>query len=294
MGAAGTFKNISFFNIAMSLLTTGRRETSRRPTVRTSTTAVPPTCDTDQIEAVCAEALRCEEERRRIRSRTAWMRKQITQRDSFVQRLFTQTQAKQKLEKVSPSVLQQLRQNVRSLEHVHLVSLEELREAEESDRLWASRELEQELLTFFQHKERLDTELMDLREELRIAEETLAEAQAHIGSPLNLQRMVVLLGEETEGLLEKKRRYDNGRAKTGYVNTMLAVQKEPEILEEVMRAIGDELKSIEDQTQAELLAASKSDEVVREAAVDLRLILEHGQHRLAKAIEHEHAQSPFM
>jgi chorismate mutase len=274
----------------MSSLVTARRDTARRSTVRISIPLAPSDPDTEQIETIRVESRLCEVERTRIRAHIASMRKRITQRDASLQRLFNQTQAKQKLEKVSPSMIHQLRLNVASLEHAHAIALDEVKQAERNDRLWASRELEQELLTFFQHKERLDSELLNLIEERRTAAESLAEARDYVARPLALHRMVTFIAEDSSVLIEKKASYDNGRSKTGYLNTMLAVQKDPVIRDEVLRTIERDLESIAEQTRAEVAAARETDENTSAAAPHLRRLIEEGQQRLAMAVQRERAQ----
>jgi hypothetical protein len=268
----------------MSTLSTGRRTT-----VRFSTPATPSHPDIDQIESIRVEARLCEVERTRIRSHIASMHKQILQRVAFLTRLFTQTQAKQKCETVSPSVIRQLRLNVASLEHAHSIAIDEVKHAEGRDQLWASRELEQELITFFQHKERLDSELLELIEERRIADESLSEARAYLAEPPNLRRLTTFMAEDSSILFEKKASYDNGRSKTGYMNTMLAVQKNPEICAEIIGAIEEELRSIEEQSRAEIVAARQSDEEVGDASAHLRELIDQGQQRLEMVLQQKRA-----
>jgi hypothetical protein len=159
--------------------------------------------------------------------------------------------------------------------------------AEASDRLWACRELKQEVIAFFQHKERLEGELAQLFEERKISEECLADAQSHLRSPPTFHRLVLQITEMSGDLFEKKGIYSLGRSKTGYINTMLAVQRDPAVKGDLIRSVGEELRELEEMIQSELRISNESDEAMKDGCEQLRMFMEEARQRLIRAVQME-------
>jgi hypothetical protein len=81
-------------------------------------------------------------------------------------------------------------------------ALRDVKTTKASDQLWVCREFKQEVIAFFQHKERFESEPMQLFEERKISEENLADA--HLRSSPTFHRLVLQIQEMSGDLFEEK------------------------------------------------------------------------------------------
>jgi chromosome segregation ATPase len=273
-------------------MTTRLKLTSRvRPEVRKAPQGI--SADAHQIEALKAAIQECEQKRTVLRSKIARMRKAISDRDTSIKRLYNQTREHQHLQTGSTTTISQLQKNANSLERAYIGALSDLEAVEDSDRFWTSKELEQEVVTFFQDRERLIDEINYLQQQYQTATMKLQHVQTFVERAPYLRRDMAHLQLLLDDLLERKDSYDRARSRARNANATLVVQRDPAMLGEVEASVVRDIEDTEKQTKAEVVATHESNELMDDAINHLNKCYDGAVRRLSALYLRQDILAPY-
>jgi len=192
-----------------------------------------------------------ETEKRQLKAKTARMKQLLSERNNAIKQVLTQSNEKNALRTASDSTIQQLKENVVSLQNTLMARQEELYQLRTSDKLAVSEELQQELKVYYLEHQRLSKQSSAVKEGERIIENEIERLRRMITETPQNENAISLLQSEIDQLVEKITAYRKSELRFESAKLLQAVLDDPKHAETQEKLLNEELNAIFEEIENE-------------------------------------------
>lgn len=246
----------------------------------------------DEINELKIQTIKMDNETRQLKSKISRMKQIIHERNSQINKALAQTgETSQGIKTASYSTLNQLRENISSLENT-LESRElELDILRQNDKLAVSDELQVEVIEYYNENERLNSQVYAVHEGERVINNEIARVQQEIADEAQYEREIYDLQVQIGQLADKLKAYLNGEyriiANTAIEQMCKTEDFYPKLKEKLLESI-EEMRKEKQEEEENIKIILENDEKKKQY---LQQILEDQAQKIAKALEQQKEKS---
>ena len=241
-----------------------------------------------EIEKIKLKTQEIDHEKMLLRTKTAKMRRTISERDASIKKVFTApSKDEQSIKTTSNSMMSKLKRNFDNLREEKNQLEKELTIYENSDNYWISNELLIEVRTLFEDQERLK----DIVSEVRKTEQEIGnnEREAKIAiSKSSINEIETEMNDITQSISELQKKcssYDRGKSKTKNMTLLSDLQDQKITIEEATSKIKNEIRDLETQIRCNKLAMKNAEKATDDAMKHLYIIYNDSIIKIEEAIK---------
>ena len=245
----------------------------------------------DEINALRLQVTKMDAERVRIKSKTARTKQIVHDRQAQIKKAMAVSENEQvTIKTASDSTLSQLRRNISSLENTLEVREKDLDTLRKNDRLAKSDELQVEVLEYYLEMERLQKQLVAVRDAVDVIDSEKGRLNKQISDGQVFDKHISECQKQIGQLADKIVAYRQGQQR---IETNLAVEKvseKPSTYNSEKKAIEreiEEIKQMKESVKEEIEVALENDKKNKEY---LQSIIDDQAEKIAKAIEEQKKQ----
>lgn len=245
----------------------------------------------DEINALRLQVTKMDAERVRIKSKTARTKQIVHDRKAQIQKAMKVTDDQQvSIKTASDSTLSQLRRNISSLENTLEVRERELEDLRKNDKLARSDELQVEVLEYYLEMERLQKQVVAVRDAVDVIDGEKARLTKQISDGDAFDKLITECQRQIGQLADKIIAYRQGEQRLETNLTVERILENPGSCKAEKKAIErqiEEIKQMKEAVKEEIEVALENDKKNKEF---LQKIIDEQAEKIAKAIEEQKEQ----
>lgn len=241
-----------------------------------------------EIEKIKLKTQEIDHEKTLLRTKTAKMRRTISERNASIKKVFTApSKDEQSIKTTTNTMMNKLKRNFDNLREEKNQLENELCLCENSDNYWISNELLIEVKTLFEDQERLK----DIVSEVRKTEQEIVtnEKDAKIAiSKSSINEIETEMNDINQSIAElqiKCSSYDRGKSKTKNIALLSDLQDQKITIEEAISKIKTEINDLETQIRCNKLAMKNAEKTTNDAMKHLYIIYNDSILKIEDAIK---------
>ena len=246
----------------------------------------------DEINELKIQTIKMDNETRQLKSKISRMKQIIHERNSQINKALAQTgEVSQGIKTASHSTLNQLRENISSLENTLVSRENELEKLRQNDKLAISDELQVEVIEYYNENDRLNNQVFAVHEGERVINNEIARVQQEIADEAQYEREIYDLQMQIGQLADKLKAYLNGEYRV-IANTAIEQMGKneelyPKLKEKLIENI-EEMKKEKQEEEENIKIILENDDKKKKY---LQQILEDQARKIAEALEQQKEKS---
>ncbi|KAK8860863.1 hypothetical protein M9Y10_012555 [Tritrichomonas musculus] len=245
----------------------------------------------DEINELKIQTIQMDNETRQLKSKISRMKQIIHERNSQISKALAQTGEPQGIKTASYSTLNQLRENISSLDNTLRSREKELDKLRQNDKLALSDELQVEVIEYYNENDRLNSQVSAVREGERVINNEIARVQQEIADEAQYEREIYDYQIQIGQLADKLKAYLNGEYRVIANTAVEQMEKNsdlyPKLKEKLLENI-EEMKKEKQEEEENIKIILENDEKKKQY---LQEILEDQAKKIAEALEQQKQRS---
>lgn len=197
----------------------------------------------DKINNIKLKTQQLELERKQMKSKTAYMKALIKDRNNKIQSVYTQPNDNRNIKTASKNQLLTLEETAKSLERSLNERKKQLDEIEKSDKLAVSKELQIEIQMYYLEQKHLAQSVKTMKDKEAIIAMELNRLKRQAASAKANEDCIDDLQAEIDGLTEKLFAYNKSELRNYSTKQLKIIHDNPNELENIRKSIEEKIKN---------------------------------------------------